>query len=291
MGAPTTGTTGLGSPQDNLQNHTRMLRQFKETTEVAQRQRGDPNSSFVKLGELLATGVFRYVNAQLSYISQGGGGSGTVVTTDSVTGNGSSGTPIELVNDNATPGNSYYYGTNSSGVKGWNTLAGAGLGTVTSVGITAGSSGYITSAGGPITSSGNITVDLSTSAQTALATATAINFSTGAGWNSSSGVILLSLISAIDVIIPYACTLQEVDIDTQGTGSCIVDVWKAASRATPTSSNDITGGTPPSISSGTQYTNTTLSGWTTAFATNDKVRFTLASVSGFTSVIITLRLK
>lgn len=114
----------------------------------------------------------------------------------------------------------------------------------------------------------------------------------GAGWNSSSGALNTSSLSFVDVIIPYACTLQEVDIDTAGgTGSCVVNVWKIANRGTPTSANDITGGVSPAISSATQYTNTTLSGWTTAFAQNDKVRFTLASVGVFTEVLITLRLK
>ncbi len=70
MGIPTSGTTGLGSPQDDLKNHTRILRQLKETTEVAQRQRGNSNNSFINLGELLATGVFRYVSNQLSYVPQ-----------------------------------------------------------------------------------------------------------------------------------------------------------------------------------------------------------------------------
>jgi hypothetical protein len=49
----------------------------------------------------------------------GGGGSGTVTTADSIQGTGASGSPIELVGDSASPGNTMLYGTNGSGTKGW----------------------------------------------------------------------------------------------------------------------------------------------------------------------------
>jgi len=62
---------------------------------------------------------------------------------------------VSLDNDVEAPGNSYYYGTNGSGVKGWYASQ-AGAGTVTSVGLTAGTG--ISVSGGPITSSGSITV-------------------------------------------------------------------------------------------------------------------------------------
>ncbi len=128
MGTPTTGTTGIGSPQDDLKNHTRIIRQLKETTEIAQRQRGNPDNSFVNLGELLATGVFRYVNNQLSYIAQNA--VATVNASESITGNGSLLTPLTLVNDNGAPGNNYYYGTNASGIKGYWPVTGGGGGSL-----------------------------------------------------------------------------------------------------------------------------------------------------------------
>ncbi len=43
----------------------------------------------------------------------------TANTADSVQGDGSFGNPVELVNDNATPGNDQYYGTNAIGTKGF----------------------------------------------------------------------------------------------------------------------------------------------------------------------------
>lgn len=45
----------------------------------------------------------------------------TVAVTDSITGNGTSGSPLELVNDSATPGNAQVYGTSAAGAKGWQT--------------------------------------------------------------------------------------------------------------------------------------------------------------------------
>ncbi len=40
-------------------------------------------------------------------------------STNSITGNGTVATPFKLVNDTATPGNNYYYGTSNTGVKGY----------------------------------------------------------------------------------------------------------------------------------------------------------------------------
>jgi hypothetical protein len=156
---------------------------------------------------------------------------------------------------------------------------------------TTGSSGSCTGNSATATSAGSCTGNSATA--TLLTGTTAVSeLSKGAGWNSSSGAISTSVVSTtVDVLIPYACTLKEVDIITSGgTGSCTVDVWKAASLAVPASGNDITGGVPPAISSGTVYQNTTLSGWTTAFAQNDRVRFTLVSTSIFTEIVIVLRL-
>ncbi len=90
--------------------------------------------------------------------SGGSGGSGTVTqvnTSGSITGGPftTSGT-ISLVNDSATPGNSKYYGTNSSGTKGFFSLPSPGTGTVTSVAAGTGMS-FST-----ITISGSVSIDV-----------------------------------------------------------------------------------------------------------------------------------
>src|SRR3954470_23249017 len=102
-------------------NTVTVARQLKESVEVGQRLRGDPEDSFVRVSELTQGGLWKLVNGVLvpGSIGSGGSGSGTVTTTNSVQGDGSSGAPIKLVGDSASPGNSMLYGTNGSGTKGW----------------------------------------------------------------------------------------------------------------------------------------------------------------------------
>lgn len=52
-----------------------------------------------------------------------GGGFGTVNVTNSVTGNGSLATPLQLAGDVSSPGASEFYGTDASGTKGWTALS------------------------------------------------------------------------------------------------------------------------------------------------------------------------
>jgi hypothetical protein len=204
----------------------------------------------------------------------------------------------QLSGDSASPGNSYYYGTNGSGTKGWYVLT-SGSGTVTSIGLSNADGNIAFTGTNPVTSSGTIGVNLSSGAAADLAlAATAIQPSViqtieAAGWNSASGAVIVTNTVAQDILIPYACTLREVYILTQGgSGSCVVDVWKVAIGSfPPTGANDITGGNPPAlVATSVPYTNTTLTGWTTSFAQNDVIRLTLASNTAFTSVKILLRM-
>ena len=116
-----TGTTSIRSPTDDIGNHTIVLRQLKEVAEVGQRLRGDPLDSFVRVKELVDAGIARFTNNQIQPAGSTAGSGGTVTTALSVQGSGLSSSPIQLVNDSASPGNSMLYGTNASGVKGWYT--------------------------------------------------------------------------------------------------------------------------------------------------------------------------
>jgi hypothetical protein len=179
----------------------------------------------------------------------------------------------------------------SSAIK--SAIAAAGSGTVTSVATGTGLTG------GPITTTGTVALNSASIADLALA-ATAvqpgtINFIEAAGWNATGGAILLSLTVPQDIIIPYGCTLQQVYITTQGangttiTGSCTVTIGTAAFPGS--SFVDITGGAPPVISGASSYSNTALTGWTTAFAQNAQLRVALTAVSNFYSVKIHFRFK
>jgi hypothetical protein len=64
---------------------------------------------------------------------------GMAATGGSLQGNGASATPVQLIGDIASPGNSMLYGTNGFGVKGWYAQAGGGGGSSAFDAITSGS--------------------------------------------------------------------------------------------------------------------------------------------------------
>lgn len=184
---------------------------------------------------------------------------------------------------------------------------------VTSVGLSAASSDIVITGTTPITASGAWTVDVSATVKTDLGLAATsiqpgnadlalaataiqpggIQNMESAGWNSTSGAIQLSLVVAQDILIPYTATLREVDVLTQGAGSCTVTLTKCAIGGFPGSLADITNGHAQTFTSNaTQVVAATLAsqGWTTAFSQNDVVRITLTANIGFTSVKVILRM-
>lgn len=114
----------------------------------------------------------------------------------------------------------------------------------------------------------------------------------GAAWVSSGGAIVVP-VNAVPRTVSGAFTIKEVIILTVGgSGSCVVNVWKAnlSAHYPPVITDDITGGTSPAISGGVVYQNSTLAGWTLALAQDDVLLFTLASSSVFTFVSIQIRI-
>jgi len=169
-----------------------------------------------------------------------------------------------------------------------------GAGAFTSWTITvAGNKGFTGSVGAGFT--GSTGSGFTGSASTAIGftgSSVSTQFSRGATWVASSGAVVAPA-QLVTVVIPYACTLQEVTIVTQGgPGSCTIDIWKTPFASyPPTSLNTIVGGTLPAIASGITYKNTTFSGWTsTTFAQDDVVAFYLATNTNFTMVSIQLRM-
>lgn len=88
--------------------------------------------SFIRTSDLVALG-FVTLNGDTLTAATFGGGSGTVSVQDSITGDGSGGSPLELQGDTPTPGNNFFYGTNGSGTKGWYAV-GAGSSPLTTKG-------------------------------------------------------------------------------------------------------------------------------------------------------------
>lgn len=124
----TPGPTAIRAPTPDLSNHQTVLTQLKETTETAQRLRGNPLQSYVTLGELISAGIIKFLGGVVSPGDKiAKGGSGTVHVLDSITGDGSTGTPLQLSGDSASPGNTMLYGTNGSGTRGWYAQPGGSL--------------------------------------------------------------------------------------------------------------------------------------------------------------------
>lgn len=123
------------------------------------------------------------------------------------------------------------------------------------------------------------------------AAAASVGANGGAQWASSSGPISAGASNDVLIQVPRACTLKEVTIlGLAGSGTCTINIWKRVFASfPPTSSDDITGGTSPAIVSGNTYSNTTLSGWTTAFAQGDVIRFHLSACSIFSVLTCLLR--
>ncbi len=117
------GISAIRAPTPDIKNHQVVLTQLKEAVETGRRIRGNPNDSYVTLGELINAGIVNYAGDVISpsyKIANAGSGSLTSVSVqDSITGTGVSGSPLQLSGDIASPGNTMLYGTNSSGVKGW----------------------------------------------------------------------------------------------------------------------------------------------------------------------------
>lgn len=84
-------------------------------------------STNLTIGGTAAIPTVNLSTTQVTNIGLGGTALQTAAVVDSVTGAGTVASPLQLSGDAATPGNSFYYGTNSSGVKGWYaSLASAG---------------------------------------------------------------------------------------------------------------------------------------------------------------------
>jgi hypothetical protein len=92
-----------------------------------------------------------------------------------------------------------------------------------------------------------------------------------------------------DIKIDFACTITAWSILADQSGSCVVNIWKVAQASYPaTVSNKITASAPPTISTATNATNSTLTGWTTAISAGDCLRFNVDSATTVTRVTLIL---
>lgn len=111
--------------------------------------------------------------------------------------------------------------------------------------------------------------------------------SIGAQWDSGTAIVVSSA-HPVDRYIDRAGTVSGVRLLTYGgPGSCVVDIYKSAFAAFPPAAS-ICASSKPTIVGGNTYQDIVLSGWTTAVAAGDVLRFVLVSCSTFLRVSVFL---
>lgn len=95
------------------------------------------------------------------------------------------------------------------------------------------------------------------------------------------------------VRIERSCRISRVTLMAYGgTGSCVVDIWTCPyADYPPVVGDSLTGGNPPEISSGTDFEDSTLTGWSRDLTEGDVLAFNLDSSSTFTKVVVVLEVE
>lgn len=95
-----------------------------------------------------------------------------------------------------------------------------------------------------------------------------------------------------DQHVPYACTILEWTLLADQTGSIQIDIWKDSyANYPPVVGDTITASAKPLISSGVKAQSSTLTGWTTAIAANDTIRWNVDSVTTIQRVTVALKVQ
>lgn len=102
-----------------------------------------------------------------------------------------------------------------------------------------------------------------------------------------------SVISAgtqVDVIIPVAMTIVSWTMIADVSGSAIVELWKDTYvNYPPTIADKITASAPPTITTATKNTSSTLTGWTTTVNAGDIIRFNVNSITSITKLTLSIQ--
>lgn len=119
-----------------------------------------------------------------------------------------------------------------------------------------------------------------------------IQASLGAG----DGTTVITAGAKADIVIPFDCTIDQVTLLSDVSGSVVVDIYKTtyssydAGSTHPVSSDKITSSTPPTISSATKSQDSTLTGWTTSLSQGDVIRLQVTgSPASITRVTVAIR--
>jgi len=88
--------------------------------------------------------------------------------------------------------------------------------------------------------------------------------------------------------VPFACTVQQVTLLADQSGSVVIDIKKSTFSGFPTTSS-IVASAPPTISSAQKSQDATLTGWTTTISAGDILEYSVSSASTITRVTISLK--
>lgn len=90
--------------------------------------------------------------------------------------------------------------------------------------------------------------------------------------------------------VPFSGTIDSVTLLADQTGSIVVDIWKDSYASyPPTVADSICGSAKPTLSSALKSEDTTLTGWTTAIAAGDVLRFYVDSAATVQNVTLILK--
>jgi|GEM_PF-5919658 len=99
------------------------IQSINAVIDVGLRNTRNIGDSFVRVNDLVDMGIGTLDGNQF-FVTPASGGLSTVNVQYSISGDGSVSTPLQLVNDTASPGANKVYGTDGSGVRGWQAASG-----------------------------------------------------------------------------------------------------------------------------------------------------------------------
>ena len=145
----------------------------------------------------------------------------------------------------------------------------------------------------------NVTMTVSDNSGSNRIDVTVNSTGSGGGGNTSGQLVFIfdgggsALIAAstptVDVVAPFAGTITDWVLTTDGTDSVVVDVWADTyTNYPPTVLDTITGSAKPQTSSAVKAASSTLTGWTTSITAGYIFRAHLDSVTSSTHVTLTI---
>jgi len=111
----------------------------------------------------------------------------------------------------------------------------------------------------------------------------------GIAWVIDGGGAEIATGISGDLEIPFTCTIDQVTMLADQSGSIVVDIWKDTfANYPPTDADSITAAAVPTISVDTDSQDSTLTGWTTVITEGDTLRFNVDSVTSIEKLTLVL---